>query len=250
MEWSHRSSDPSELLRALALPPYPELMLVRALRRIHEPGPLAVLHDAVLDSHPARLNRAPGPRSTSFNRPGGRSWRMALLPRAHELLMLRSPDAPERAACTIVGLILGGLAPGGDLLSTTPGPDAVSRRLHHLSRTWGDDWAALGLSRDEEAWIRAVCLACVLPQVDLPHPIWGPWAVVRTVAHAVDRPGTIELGAGTACLPAWADPDMPKEAAREELRHTLLTPAGAAEEDPDDRAQNGERMNFPPRRTA
>ena len=250
MEWSHRNSDPSGLIRALALPRYPALMLVRALRRMDEPGPLGVLRDVVLDSHPARLNRAPGPRSTSFNTPGGRSWRMALLPRAYELLTLRRPVAPEYTACTIVGLILGGLAPGGDLLSTTPGPDAVSRRLHHLSRTWGDDWAALGLSRDQEALIREVCLACVLPQVHLPHPLWGPWAVVRMVAHAVDRPGKIELGAETACLLAWADPDMPKAAAREEFLRTLTTPAGAAERDPDDRGQNGERMNPPPRRTA
>ena len=228
MEWSQRSASPSELIRALALPPYPALMLQRALRRIHEPGPLCVLHDVVLDSHPARLHLAPGAPTTAFHFPGGRAWRMALLPRAHELLTLRSPEPPETHASTVIGLILGALAPGGDLLGPPPPRKTVYRRLATLSAEWYDDWADLGLTPAQKVCIRQVTFRCVAPQLHLPDPVWGPVAVLQMAMYAIDRPGAVGYENGLVRLPAWADPDLPREAARILLFHAFRSPEGTA----------------------
>lgn len=221
MESSHPLVSPSGLIRSLALPPYPSFALEQALNRIERPGPLCVLHDVILDSHPARLRRAAGPRDTAFECRGGRAWRMALLPRAYTLLTLRSPDDRDTAAATITGLILGALAPGDDLLGPTPSSEMVRQRLTALSAVWQHDWVDLGLTHADEAWIWQVAMECVAPRMHVPEPVWGPTAVIRLAAYAVDQPGAVRYGEGVVHLPRWADPDLPLGLARLHLRRAV-----------------------------
>ena len=222
MEWPHPVLNPSGLIRSLALTTYPALLLERTLRHVGTPGPLCVLHDVVLATHPARLHRAPGPRNTGFDFVGGRAWRMALLPRAYELLTLCSPEEPETAALAVIGLILGGLAPGGDLLGPPPTRQTVARRLAALYAQWHDEWTRFGLTSAEFARIRQISTQCAAPQVDVPNPARGTTAVLGKAAYAVDRPGTV----GTECdgvvhLPTWADPDLAPEIARVHLERAV-----------------------------
>ena len=236
MEWSHRNLDPSGLIRALSLPSYPACMLQRTLRRVEEPGPLCVLDDVVLATHPARLHGAPGPRRTGFGFPGGRAWRMALLPRAHELLSLNSLESPETIGSTVIGLILGALAPGGDLLGPPPTPITVSGRLANLSARWYADWADLGLTLTQQEWIKQVSFHCAAPQVEIPDPVLGMAALVRLAAYAVDQPGAVVRSHGMVHLPIWADPDLPSDVARVHLLHSLRTPVAPVDHRPTARA--------------
>ena len=139
-------------------------------------------------------------------------------------LALCSPEEPETAALAVIGLILGGMAPGGDLLGPPPAPQTVVHRLAALYAQWHDEWTRFGLTSAEFARIRQISTQCAAPQVDVPNPAWGRTAVLRQAAYAVDRPGAV----GTECdgvvhLPTWADPDLAPEIARIHLEGAVIS---------------------------
>lgn len=221
MIWSHDTVDLDRLVKQLALPQYPALVIARHLEGVTDPGLRVLVHDAVLSSHPHHIPHLPGPTRTPFGVMGGRVWRMALIVHSANLLAHGRGLSRQPHEVALVAAALGGLAPGCSGGISAPRPLRVARALGALRARESARWIQIAgdLGRISSASRSS------LPIVGGSNPALPKNAsLVRLAAHAVDHGvarDAFEFGQ-TPMLPHWADPDLSPRAAFDEFQHHLV----------------------------